>query len=129
MRVTRRASFSAAHKLQCDHLSEDDNKRLFGKCYNLHGHNYDLYVSVEGDVDPQTGLVVNFDDLKAIINRIVMARMDHKYLNEDVPELKNCNPTAENIARVIWKWLVVELPTLVEVKLVESENNIVTLTP
>lgn len=124
--LTRRETFSASHRLYSNKLSEEENRALFGKCahVNGHGHNYTLDVSVKGSVDAKTGLVMNLTDLKKTIQEKVMAKVDHKHLNLDVVEFTSLNPTAENIAYVIWQWLKPELGNLLyEVRLRETEHN------
>ncbi|HEV2425250.1 MAG TPA: 6-carboxytetrahydropterin synthase [Terriglobia bacterium] len=105
--VTRRAEFSASHFYHNPELSPEENQRLFGKCNNPHGHghNYVLDVTVRGDVDPNTGMVVDLKDLKQIIETEVMQAMDHRFLNEEVPAFREIIPTTENIAREIWRRL------------------------
>lgn len=105
--VTRRAEFSASHFYHNPELSPEENERLFGKCSNPHGHghNYVLDVTVRGDVDPNTGMVVDLKDLKQIIETEVMQAMDHRFLNEEVPAFCETIPTTENIAREIWRRL------------------------
>lgn len=124
--ITRRATFSASHRLHVASLSDEDNRRIFRKCNspNGHGHNYVLEVTVKGNIDPVTGLVMDFTDLKAAIKDTILDQVDHKYLNLDVPIFKDLNPTAENMAVVFWNWLDHVLPAgmLHEIKLWETEN-------
>ena len=103
----RRYRFAASHRLHTDRLSEEENARVFGKCNNPHGHghNYTLEVTVAGEPDPVTGMVLDLKELKEILEREVMQRMDHRFLNYEVAELKGQIPTCENIARVIWELL------------------------
>jgi 6-pyruvoyltetrahydropterin/6-carboxytetrahydropterin synthase len=126
--ITRRVMFCASHRLHCNDLSDAQNKDLFGKCNNPngHGHNYVLDVTVQGEVDAKTGMVMNLSELKKVINDAVMEKFDHKHLNLDVAEFKTLNPTSENVAVVIWRLLQPKLPSglLHEVKLYETENNI-----
>ncbi|HEV3278380.1 MAG TPA: 6-carboxytetrahydropterin synthase [Terriglobia bacterium] len=105
--VTRRAEFSASHFYHNPELSPEENQRIFGKCNNPHGHghNYVLDVTVEGDVDARTGMVVDLKDLKQVIEDEVMQAMDHRFLNEEVPAFREIIPTTENIAREIWRRL------------------------
>ena len=105
--VTRRAEFSASHFYHNPTLSEQENRRLFGKCNNPHGHghNYTLEVTVAGDVDPRTGMVVDLKDLKRVIEAEVIEAMDHRFLNEEVPAFRTTIPTTENIAIEVWKRL------------------------
>lgn len=127
MYLTRRERFCAAHRLDSPHLSTEENKKLYGKCNydNGHGHNYELFVTIRGVPDPKTGILVYIDELKAIIHRVIIDRLDHRHLNFDIPELAEVIPTAENLVIVFWNWLEPELPKglLYEVKLVETENN------
>ena len=128
VQLTRRATFSASHRLWSESLSEKENQEIFGKCTHIHGHghNYVLEVTLQGKVDPKSGVVFSLSDLKEIIERAVLRKVDHKHLNLDVAEFKSLVPTAENIAVVIWGWLSKELPKglLHEVLLRETENNI-----
>lgn len=127
--ITRRLAFSAAHRLQSDKLSPAENRRVFGKCNhpNGHGHNYVLEVTVTGPIDGTTGMVFNLTDLKDVMTDVVERDFDHKNLNMDVPEFQSLNPTAENIAAVLWDRLQKRLrPGLLhEVRLIETENNFV----
>lgn len=124
VRVTKRLQFAAGHQLSCSDLDEEENRRIFGGCYNLHGHNYDLEVTVEGEVDPRTGFVMDFRGLKRRMRELVVAEIDHVHLN-DVPWLEG-NPTAENLAVAIWKRLDGKLDgaELVSVKLWETDRSI-----
>lgn len=132
MRVTisRKAHFNAAHRLHNPHWSAEKNKTIFGKCNNpnFHGHNYELIVSVTGDIDPDTGYVMDAKVLKDLIKEQVEDAFDHKNLNIEVPVFKNLNPTAENIAIVIWDLLKPHLETgqYLEVVLYETPRNFVT---
>ncbi len=125
--IIRRAVFSAAHRLHSDQLSDEQNRQLYGKCDNPHGHghNYVLEVTVRGEIDPRTGMVMNLTDLKAVIEQQLLAYMDHRHLNHEVPFLQGVIPTAENLALVCWRQLQAALPaaTLYEVKVYETENN------
>jgi len=127
--ITRRLTFSAAHRLHSDKLSPEENRRVFGKCNhpNGHGHNYVLEVTVAGPIDPTTGMVFNLTDLKAVMTDVIEHDIDHKNLNVDVPAFRNLNPTAENIAAVLWDLIEKRLkPGLLhELKLIETENNFV----
>lgn len=109
MRVTvnRKAHFNAAHRLFRPEWSNEKNLAVFGKCSNplYHGHNYDLVVSVTGEIDPSTGFVMDMKLLKDMIRTEIEDAFDHKNLNEEVPEFKSLNPTSENIVVVIWKKL------------------------
>lgn len=105
--LTRKAEFSSSHYYWSDQLSADENLRLFGKCSNRngHGHNYTLEVTVEGEVDPVSGFVVDLKELKEVINREVVDAYDHRHLNLEVPEFKHVVPTTENLAIAIWQRL------------------------
>src|SRR5258705_677475 len=96
--VSRRESFNAAHQLRDPGMSDDENQRVFGKCANLHGHNYVLEVVVAGEVQPATGYVMDLKQLSDVICRRVIQDVDHRNLNTDVPWLEGCIPTAENLA-------------------------------
>jgi 6-pyruvoyltetrahydropterin/6-carboxytetrahydropterin synthase len=107
IRVTRKVEFSAAHFYHNPKFSEEENRRVFGKCANVHGHghNYVLEVSVAGEPDPATGMVLDLKELKDVLQREIVDRMDHRNLNHEVPELAGKVPTCENIAAVIWDLL------------------------
>jgi 6-pyruvoyltetrahydropterin/6-carboxytetrahydropterin synthase len=107
MLVTRKIEFSASHVCRVPELSEEENRRLFGPAANPHGHghNYVLEVSVEGRPDPVTGMVVDLKELKDLIQREVVTLYDHRFLNYEVPPFDHVNPTAENMAREIWRRL------------------------
>ena len=127
--VARRTHFNAAHRLYNAAWSEAENARVFGPCANTnyHGHNYNLDVYVLGDVDPQTGYVVDVKTLKDIVEERVLSRFDHKNLNLDVPEFRNLIPTAENIVVTCWKLLEGAIPAgkLHKLVLHETERNFV----
>jgi 6-pyruvoyltetrahydropterin/6-carboxytetrahydropterin synthase len=128
MLITRKVEFSAAHVCRVPELSEGDNWRLFGPAANPngHGHNFVLEVSVEGAPDPVTGMVLDLKELKDILNREVVALYDHRFLNYEVPPFDRVNPTAENIAREIWRRLKPALDTqgrkLRQVRLYETAD-------
>lgn len=130
--VYRKAHFNAAHRLYKDGWTDAQNAAVFGKCSNplYHGHNYDLEVGVSGDIDPETGFLIDLSVLKQIIIEEVELPFDHKNLNEEVPEFKNLNPTVENIAIVIWNKLRARLESRydIEVKLYETPRNFVVYT-
>ncbi len=127
--ICRKAHFNAAHRLSIDSWSDEKNLEVFGKCANpnFHGHNYELEVWIKGEIDPETGFVMNLKDLKKIIESQVEDRFDHKNLNLDAEEFKNLIPTAENIAVVIWNLLRVKIDSSIELKVVlqETKRNIV----
>jgi 6-pyruvoyltetrahydropterin/6-carboxytetrahydropterin synthase len=132
MKVTvhRKAHFNAAHRLYRKDWDDQKNQNIFGKCSNpnFHGHNYDLTVSVKGDIDPETGFVIDMKLLKDIIASEIEEYLDHKNLNIEVEEFKNLNPTAENIAVVIWDKLRPKLKETLElsITLYETPRNFVT---
>lgn len=127
--VTRRVHFNAAHRLWNPSFSEAENERVFGVCNNpnFHGHNYNLDVSVAGEIDPATGYVFDINHLKQVIEESVVRYLDHKNLNLDVAWFRELNPTAENIAVVCWRVLepAVRPATLVRIRLWETERNYV----
>ena len=129
MRVCRRATFNAAHRLFRKDWSDEKNNAVFGKCNNpnFHGHNYVLEVWIEGAIDTETGYVIDLKIVKDLIKNEITDRFDHKNLNLDCKEFLNLNPTAENIAVVCWNLLSSELDTKYElsIKLWETENNLV----
>ena len=105
--ITRKIEFCASHLYHNPNFSAEENRRIFGKCNNPHGHghNYTLEVTVAGEPDPVTGMVLDLKELKDILEREVMQRMDHRHLNYEVPELAGQIPTTEAIAATIWKLL------------------------
>ena len=125
VRVGRRESFNAAHQLYDPGLSDAENRRLFGKCANLHGHNYVLEVVVAGPVDQSSGYVLDLKVLSDVVCRQVIQDVDHRNLNTDVPWLKGCIPTAENLALAFWERLQPEFPEglLHSLRLWETEKN------
>jgi 6-pyruvoyltetrahydropterin/6-carboxytetrahydropterin synthase len=124
--LTRKIEFSASHRYHNPALSAAENRRIFGKCNNPHGHghNYTLEVTVAGEPDPITGMVLDLKHLKTILECEIMERMDHRFLNYEVPELKDQIPTCENIARAIWKILEPKITPgrLHKVRLYESAD-------
>lgn len=127
--VSRKEHFNAAHRLHNPLWSDEKNQSVFGKCNNpnYHGHNYELIVTLVGDPDPETGYVYDMKNLSDIIRDNVAKRFDHKNLNLDTEFFKDLNPTAENIAVVIWNILRPLIPSTFElrVRLFETERNIV----
>jgi 6-pyruvoyltetrahydropterin/6-carboxytetrahydropterin synthase len=123
--VSRRETFNAAHQLLDENLSEQENRRLFGKCVNLHGHNYALDVVVAGKIDDATGYVIDLKLLSDVMCQTVISDVDHRNLNTDVPWLRGINPTAENLAVAFWERLQHGLPDglLRSVRVSESEKN------
>ena len=130
IKVTRKYQFSAAHRLYNPKFSEQKNKEIFAKCYNLHGHNFTVFITIKGRIDPETGMVINFTELKNLIKTNIINKVDHKYLNEDVKEFKDLLPTTENMIEVFWNWLEKSFKgkpySLHKIKLYESENNYIT---
>jgi 6-pyruvoyltetrahydropterin/6-carboxytetrahydropterin synthase len=130
--VSRKAHFNAAHRLHLSHWSEEQNKSYFGSCNNpnYHGHNYNLIVTVSGELNEETGYLIDMKDLSKIIETEIENRFDHKNLNLDTVEFKNLNPTAENIAVVIWRLLRAKIAYELKIKvtLYETERNFVEYT-
>jgi 6-pyruvoyltetrahydropterin/6-carboxytetrahydropterin synthase len=127
--ATRVLRFNAAHRIHNPALSDDENRRVFGKCNNPsgHGHNYRLEVSVRGPVDERTGYVMDLGVLKRIVEAEFVDRVDHRNLNADVDFMRGINPTAENIVLACWRVLAphVAPATLTKLRLWETENNYV----
>lgn len=127
--VNRKAHFNAAHRLYRKDWTDEKNNRVFGKCNNpnFHGHNYELIVSVTDDIDEATGFVIDLKVLKDIIKEEIEDAFDHKNLNIEVEEFKNLNPTAENIAVVIYNKIKPKLKSSnqLEVTLYETPRNFV----
>lgn len=125
--VTRRATFSASHRLFNPDRSERENQQMFGRCANPngHGHNYTLEVTVSGEPGSETGYVLDLKTLKDIITREILDKVDHKHLNHDVDFLRGVIPTAENIVVAFWKVLAPRIPSgrLHSLRLQETENN------
>lgn len=131
MRVTvnRKAHFNAAHRLFREEWNDEQNEEIFGKCSNphYHGHNYEIVVSVTGEINPETGFVIDLKTLKDLIYQEVELPFDHKNLNLEVPEFKKLNPTAENISVVIYNKLrdKIDQNLDLEVTLYETPRNFV----
>lgn len=129
--ITRRERFNAAHRLFRADFSDEKNLKVFGKCSNpnWHGHNYELYVTVKGEINPETGFLINLKDLSEIINNIVIDKIDHKNINIEVSFMKNRLASTENLAIAIWEEInrpIAELGAELHcVKLYETENNYV----
>ncbi len=127
--VFRKAHFNAAHRLQNPQWDDTTNRKVFGKCNlpNYHGHNYDLIVKVTGEVDPETGYVLDMKILSDLIELHVLEKFDHRNLNLDTEEFRNLNPTAENISVVIWNLLRPHLSSSLDlsIRLYETERNFV----
>ena len=127
--VFRKAHFNAAHRLHVNAWSDEKNAQVFGKCNNpcYHGHNYEIHVKVAGEVDPESGILIDLNDLKQLIKEEIEDPFDHKNLNEEVPEFKSLNPSAENICFVAWKKLRKRLSDDLDltVRLYETPRNYV----
>lgn len=129
--ITRKASFNAAHKLSRPDWTEDKNTEVYGKCANpnWHGHNYQLYVTVKGEINPETGFLVDLKWLKDITNTYVVDKIDHRNLNLDVDFMKGKLASTENLAIAIWEQLEGLIAaggaTLHSIKIYETENNFV----
>lgn len=127
--VTRQSEFSASHRLHSPNLSDSENCRIFGKCNNPngHGHNYVLEVTIAGELDPTTGMVIDLTKLKKIVDREIVQKVDHKNLSLDVSFLEGVVPTAENLVIRFWEILFPKIKTgrLYEIKLYESTKNFV----
>ena len=128
--ISRKAHFNAAHRLYRKDWTFEKNDSVFGKCNNpnFHGHNYEMIVSVTGPIDPETGYVMDVKILSDLIKAEVEDKFDHKNLNLDVPEFLDLNPTAENIAVVIWNKIRNKIDSKFEVEVVlyETPRNFVT---
>ena len=127
--VSRKAHFNAAHRLYKKEWDEIKNEKIFGKCSNpfYHGHNYEIIVSITGEIDPQTGYVMDMKKLKDLIKIHVEDYFDHKNMNEQLPEFFQLNPTAENIVVVIWNKLrnVIDRKMRISITLFETPRNYV----
>jgi 6-pyruvoyltetrahydropterin/6-carboxytetrahydropterin synthase len=127
--VYRKEHFNAAHRLNNPDWDEATNQQVFGKCNNphFHGHNYELIIKIVGEVDPATGYVMDMKVLSDLTKKYVLNKFDHKNLNEDTEEFKNLNPSAENIAIVIYNLLrdKIDPKYYMQVRLYETERNFV----
>ena len=127
--VSRKAHFNAAHRLHNKNWTDEKNQKIFGKCnyQNYHGHNYELIVSVTGEINPETGYVIDMGELKKIIKNEVEERLDHKNLNLDVPHFSNTIPSAENICIYIYNILKdnIDSQFKLSVRLYETPRNFV----
>ncbi|NXM38244.1 PTPS synthase, partial [Gymnorhina tibicen] len=128
-RLSRSVTFSACHRLHSKSLSAEENLKLFGKCNNPHGHghNYKVVVTVRGEIDPVSGMVMNLTDLKEYMQEAIMEPLDHKNLDKDVPYFSEVVSTTENVAVFIWDNLQKLLPQgiLYKVEVHETEQNVV----
>lgn len=129
--ITRRERFNAAHRLFRNDFTDEKNLEVFGKCSNpnWHGHNYELFVTVKGDINPETGFLVNLKDLSRIVNEKIISKIDHKNINLEVDFMKDKLASTENLAKAIFEELedaVLQLgANLHSIKLYETENNFV----
>ncbi len=127
--IVRKEHFNAAHRLHNNMLTDEQNKKIYGKCNNpnYHGHNYELFVKVTGYINPTTGYVIDTKYLSEIINNKIIEKFDHRNLNLDVEELNGKNPTTENVALTIYEILRKEIDNQYEMKitLYETERNYV----
>lgn len=125
--VYRKEHFNAAHRLHNPNWTDEKNKLVFGKCNNpnYHGHNYEIIVKITGEIDEETGYVFDTKILSDLIKENIIEKFDHKNLNLDIEEFKTLNPTAENIARVIWTILKQKIENKYEIKVIlyETERN------
>ncbi|XP_060534030.1 6-pyruvoyl tetrahydrobiopterin synthase [Cylas formicarius] len=127
---SRRITLSACHRLHSQYLSDEENAKIYGKCnhVNGHGHNYVVKVTLYGEIDKKTGMLMNLTDLKKCMEEAIMVPMDHKNLDKDIDFFKICPSTTENVAIFIWKQMqqIMDRPKLLyEVEIHETENNIV----
>lgn len=127
--ITKTVTFSASHRLFNPEFSDEENERIFDKCNNFygHGHNYKLEVTVAGELNPQTGYIIDLKILKKILQDEIISKVDHKHLNHDVDFLKGIIPTVENLTIVFWKLLENKFPNgkLHLIRLYETENSFV----
>ncbi len=129
MLITRRERFNAAHRLFRSDFSDEQNLEVFGKCSNpnWHGHNYELFVTVEGDINPETGFVVNLKTLSKLVNELIINKLDHKNINLEVDFMKGKLASTENLAKAIFEQLEIPIQklgvNLYSIKINETENN------
>jgi 6-pyruvoyltetrahydropterin/6-carboxytetrahydropterin synthase len=125
LRISRKEGFNAAHQLSDPGLSDEENRRLYGKCVNMHGHNYVIEVVVAGAIDPATGYLMDLKRLKDLMVEQIIVDVDHRNLNTDVPWLRDRIPTAENLALAFWERLQPHLleGSLQRVRVYETEKN------
>jgi len=127
--ITRKVHFNAAHRMHNPSWDEAKNKEVFGPCNNPngHGHNYELEITICGEPNPETGYIIDLRDLNTIIEQKILAQVDHRHLNHDVPFMQGIIPSSENFAMAIWQQLEAALPTgrLYAVRLYETPRNYV----
>lgn len=128
--ITRKISISCAHKLFNPNISNDENTTLFGKCVNLHGHNYKIYASFKGEINETTGMVINLSVVNEILQEYIVKKLDHKNLDYDVPELAETITSTENLAVFVWNTIMKNIlekgentSILYEVKIKETDKN------
>ena len=126
--LTRRMHFSASHRLHSDKLTDEENENVFGLCNNPlgHGHNYELEITIKGEPDATTGMVIDLKELKSIVQKVIINKVDHKHLNFDVDFMQGMVPTVENIVVAFWQQLEGKLPNgeLHELVLYETPRNL-----
>lgn len=130
IQITRRETFNAAHRLYNTNWTEEKNFEVFGPCSRIHGHNWELFVTVEGEINPETGFVMDLKDLRDLVRTEIINKVDHTYLNEDVDFLNGQLTSTENFAIAIWKILAPKLELnfgvkLFKIKLFETVNHYV----
>jgi len=126
LKITKRFRFSAAHRLFDPALSDSENKTLYGACFRHHGHNFVMEVTLEGGVDGQTGMVVNFTLLKKLVKTQILDHFDHRDFGTDIPEFEGRRQTVEVLAQIIWNRLVNQVPEgtrLDQIRISETENS------
>jgi 6-pyruvoyltetrahydropterin/6-carboxytetrahydropterin synthase len=129
--ICRRERFNAAHRLFRADFSDEKNLEIFGKCSNpnWHGHNYELFVTVKGDINPETGFLINLKDLSFIVNEYIINKIDHKNINIEVDFMQGKLASTENLAKAIWEEIASPIQNLGAIlhciKLYETENNFV----
>lgn len=128
--ITKKLDFSAAHRVYNPNFTDEENANCFGRCNNPngHGHNYELEVTIKGEVNPETGYLMDLKELKSIINREIIDKVDHKFLNYDVYFLQGIIPSSENLCIAFWNILkkAITQAELHEIKLYESKTSSVT---
>lgn len=128
--ITKKLDFSAAHRVYNPNFTDEENANCFGRCNNPngHGHNYELEVTIKGEVNPETGYLMDLKELKSIINREIIDKVDHKFLNYDVDFLQGIIPSSENLCIAFWNILkkAITQAELHEIKLYESKTSSVT---
>jgi 6-pyruvoyltetrahydropterin/6-carboxytetrahydropterin synthase len=121
--LTRVYHFSAGHRLESPHLTPEENARLYGPCHRAHGHNYYVEVTVRGTPHPITGMAADVGAIDDAVRHVVLDRMDHRQLDDAVPELAGVITTGESLARAFWRLLAPAVPALARVAVVETAKN------